>query len=179
MDEDSSALDTGASESLVPPYMRGSFSVSPSLSFQSALDDVASNIRQALSPGAREERVGEGNCWAGQGGCCRGAYRGQGLIDSARHVMKRISSTRLLSYTAFYDVAIHPMTWRALSISCVGEFHIWGPQIRPNPSESDSLPNPSESGTRFCRVKMPIQNVKYYKISPCGAARDPPESVRI
>ena len=32
----------------------------------------------------------------------------------------------------------------------------WGPGIRPNPSESDPLPNPSESGIYFCRVKMPI-----------------------
>ena len=61
----------------------------------------------------------------------------------------------------------------------VGDFHIWGPGIRPNPSESDSLPNPSESGTHFCRDEMPIQTVQYRKKYPCGAARNPPESVRI
>ena len=64
------------------------------------------------------------------------------------------------------------MTW-------VGDFHIWGPGIRPNPSESDTLPNPSESGIHFCRVKMPIQTVEYRKKIPCGAARNPPESARI
>jgi len=38
----------------------------------------------------------------------------------------------------------------------VADFHIWGPGIRPNPSESNCLPkpNPSESGTHFCRVEM-------------------------
>ena len=61
----------------------------------------------------------------------------------------------------------------------VGDFHIWGPGIRPNPSESDSLPNPSESGTHFCRVKMPTQTANTAKQITCGAARNPPESIRM
>jgi len=47
------------------------------------------------------------------------------------------------------------------------------------PSESDPLPNPSESGIHFCRFKMPIQTVKYGKAILCGAARNPPEFTRI
>jgi len=48
-----------------------------------------------------------------------------------------------------------------------------------NPSESEPLPNPSESGIHFCRVKMPIQIVQYAKESPEGLLRihsNPPES---
>ena len=63
--------------------------------------------------------------------------------------------------------------------SWVADFHIWGPGIRPNPSESDSLPNASESENHFSRVKMPIQTVNYRQKFPCGAARNPLESVRI
>jgi hypothetical protein len=50
----------------------------------------------------------------------------------------------------------------------VGDFHILGPGIRPNPSESDPRPNPSESGIQFCRVEMPIQTVKFRKRIPPG-----------
>ena len=45
--------------------------------------------------------------------------------------------------------------------SWVGDFHVWGLGIRPNPSKSDPRPNPSESGIHFCRAEMPIQTVKY------------------
>jgi len=49
----------------------------------------------------------------------------------------------------------------------------------PNPPESDPRPNPSESGIHVCRIRTPIQTVKYRKTFPCGAARNPPESTRI
>ena len=42
----------------------------------------------------------------------------------------------------------------------VGDLHILCPGIHPNPSESDPLSNPSESGIHICRAKMPIQTVK-------------------
>jgi hypothetical protein len=84
------------------------------------------------------------------------------------------------------------------------DFHIWGPGIRPNPSESDSLPNPSESGTRLGdnfnseyriaqnRSKSSqidpnrptsskiVQNTGHYGfVSGVDTSRNPPESVRI
>jgi hypothetical protein len=46
----------------------------------------------------------------------------------------------------------------------VGDLHIWGPGIRPNPPESDPLPNPSESRTaipgevQHTRRKNPCQS---------------------
>jgi len=61
----------------------------------------------------------------------------------------------------------------------VADFHIWGLGIRPNSSESDSLPNPSESGTHFGRDEMPIQTVQYRKKIPCGAAGNPPKFARV
>ena len=60
-----------------------------------------------------------------------------------------------------------------------GDFDIWAPGIRPNPSESDSLPDASESGTHFCWVETPIPTVRCRKKIPCGTSRNPPESVRI
>jgi hypothetical protein len=61
----------------------------------------------------------------------------------------------------------------------VGGIHIWGPGIRPNPSEFDPLPNPSETGIHLDRVEMPIQTATYAIPHPCGATRIPPESARI
>ena len=63
--------------------------------------------------------------------------------------------------------------WGGRVAGWVGDFHIWGPGIRPNPSESDSLPNPSESGTHFSRVKCP------YRLHNKNALRGCSESARI
>jgi hypothetical protein len=43
----------------------------------------------------------------------------------------------------------------------VGGFQFRGPGIRLNPPESDPRPNPCESGIHFCRVKWPMQTIKY------------------
>jgi hypothetical protein len=54
----------------------------------------------------------------------------------------------------------------------VGGFQFRGPGIHLYPPESDPLPNPSESGIHFDRVKMPIHTAKYVKEIP----PNPPES---
>jgi hypothetical protein len=77
-----------------------------------------------------------------------------------------------LACLAPYHIHVTSLSTEVINLDWVGDFHIWGPGIRPNPSESDSLSIPSESGTHIFRVILLIQNVRYRKkTSPAGLLR--------